>query len=320
MKISKLIIVLFFLLSNESNAQLPSYVPTSGLKGWWSFTGNPNDISGNNNNGIVYNANLTTDRFDASNSAYSFNGTTSYVGIPTIDLSTSNKLTISVWINPINITSNEHNHIMRQDDGLGGLDWLLAFQNYGTNISFGLNSGGNYSELDIPISASDYINTWHHIVAVYDGSSRLLYKDNILIGSDSKTGNVSYTPTATFGFGAPCACPAGVEKFNGKIDDVGIWGSALSSTDITSLYNSTSTGIIKSKSMKIDVTPNPTSHSIEIDGLSIEMNNKAMIYSIHGQLLKSIPTIENAEIDLSDFNSGVYLIKINDVTHRVVKL
>jgi hypothetical protein len=50
------------------------------------------------------------------------------------------------------------------------------------------------------------------------------------------------------------------------------------------------------------------------------MNNSAMIYSIQGQLLKLITTIENAEIDLSDFNPGVYLIKINDVAHRVVKL
>jgi PKD repeat protein len=79
-------------------------------------------------------------------------------------------------------------------------------------------------------------------------------------------------------------------------------------------------GIENNRKTKLNIHPNPTTHTIHIDGLSTEMNNSAMIYSIQGQLLKLITTIENAEIDLSDFNPGVYLIKINDVAHRVVKL
>jgi hypothetical protein len=34
-------------------AQVPSYVPTNGLVGWWPFNGNANDESGNGNNGTV---------------------------------------------------------------------------------------------------------------------------------------------------------------------------------------------------------------------------------------------------------------------------
>ena len=30
------------------NAQIPSYVPTNGLVGYWEFNGNANDSSGNN--------------------------------------------------------------------------------------------------------------------------------------------------------------------------------------------------------------------------------------------------------------------------------
>ena len=55
-------------------AQVPSYVPTQGLVGYWPFSGNANDLSGNNNNGTVNGATLTTDRFGNANSAYSFNG------------------------------------------------------------------------------------------------------------------------------------------------------------------------------------------------------------------------------------------------------
>lgn len=79
-------------------------------------------------------------------------------------------------------------------------------------------------------------------------------------------------------------------------------------------------GVENYRKTKLNIHPNPTTQSIHIDGLSNDMYNSAMIYSIQGKLLKSIPTIENAEIDLSDFNPGIYLIKINDVAHRVVKL
>jgi opacity protein-like surface antigen len=44
-------------------AQVPSYVPTNGLVGYWPFNGNANDESGNGNNGTVNGASLTTDRF-----------------------------------------------------------------------------------------------------------------------------------------------------------------------------------------------------------------------------------------------------------------
>ena len=53
-------------------SQIPNYVPTNGLVGWWPFTGNANDLSGNGYNGIVNGATLTTDRFGNNNQAYNF--------------------------------------------------------------------------------------------------------------------------------------------------------------------------------------------------------------------------------------------------------
>jgi len=53
-------------------AQVPSYVPTNGLVGWWPFNGNANDESGNGNNGTVNGATLTADRFGNNSKSYSF--------------------------------------------------------------------------------------------------------------------------------------------------------------------------------------------------------------------------------------------------------
>ena len=56
---------------------VPSYVPTNGLVGWWPFNGNANDESGNGINGSVNGAILATDRIGNLNDAYSFNDNSS---------------------------------------------------------------------------------------------------------------------------------------------------------------------------------------------------------------------------------------------------
>ena len=90
----------------SSGQVIPNYVPTDSLVGWWPFSGNANDISGNGLNGTVYNSpSLVSDRFGNANSAYSFNWTgASYGGnwqkieLPTTV--TTGEFTINAWIKP----------------------------------------------------------------------------------------------------------------------------------------------------------------------------------------------------------------------------
>lgn len=55
--------ITIFGFATLSIAQVPSYVSTNGLVGWWPFTGNANDQSVNSNNGVLSGPTLTTDRF-----------------------------------------------------------------------------------------------------------------------------------------------------------------------------------------------------------------------------------------------------------------
>jgi len=49
MKINKHLVSVIAILGFAiiSNAQIPNYVPSNGLVGWWPFNGNANDESGN---------------------------------------------------------------------------------------------------------------------------------------------------------------------------------------------------------------------------------------------------------------------------------
>ena len=77
-----ILLVAVILLSNQSLfSQVPSYVPFNGLVGYWPFSGNANDASGNGNNGTVNGATITTDRNGVANSAYSFNGVNNLIKV-----------------------------------------------------------------------------------------------------------------------------------------------------------------------------------------------------------------------------------------------
>ena len=81
--------------SNFSNSLI------QGLKAWYPFCGNANDLSGNNLNGNVSGAQLSTDRFGNLNSAYSF-ANNQQITIPGTESQNHYPLTISLWYNPAN--------------------------------------------------------------------------------------------------------------------------------------------------------------------------------------------------------------------------
>src|SRR4051794_14649053 len=72
-------------------------IPTSGLIADYPFTGNANDLSGNGYNCTAINTTLTQDRFGNLNSAYSFNGTSSYLINNDFNLPATGS--ISLWYN-----------------------------------------------------------------------------------------------------------------------------------------------------------------------------------------------------------------------------
>ena len=70
----RLLLLIAICFSFVSFSQVPNYVPTDSLIGWWGFNGNADDESGNGNNGIVTGATLVSDRFGNTSSAYNFIG------------------------------------------------------------------------------------------------------------------------------------------------------------------------------------------------------------------------------------------------------
>jgi len=97
----KLTLIAAIILATSAFAQVPNYVPTNGLVGWWPFNGNANDESGNGNNGTVNGATLTVDRNGISNNSYLFDpALNSNINIPFSNSlnSIQTGITLSAWI------------------------------------------------------------------------------------------------------------------------------------------------------------------------------------------------------------------------------
>ena len=93
--------LLFLIVIIVTSNSLQSQIPTNGLVGYWPFSGNANDSSGNNLNGTVNGAVLTVDRFGNSSSAFNFDGIDDYILVNDDDLLSfpNNEFTFSFWVN-----------------------------------------------------------------------------------------------------------------------------------------------------------------------------------------------------------------------------
>ena len=94
------ILIIFLIGYQATNAQVNL---NQGLIAHYPLNGNANDISGNNINGTVVNATLTTDRNGNLNSAYYFNGSNTYIELPFSNLynfAPQDSFSISVWVSP----------------------------------------------------------------------------------------------------------------------------------------------------------------------------------------------------------------------------
>ena len=230
MKNILLCLIVFF--SCHLSAQVPSYVPSDGLVGYWPFNGNANDESGNENNGTVNGATLTADRFGVVNSAFFFDGIDDNILLP--DLGFSDAFTISGYINTSSLASNEvFRSIIGDNDGWTNPD-----------IHWGVTNELIYAKVAAQVNCvcvneftlNDCLEKWVHVVYSHDNNSdSKLYADGQLIGQITDPTLQASLQVLAIG-----------SQFNnqrfwhGALDDFAIWSRALTEEEIAELYNAPS--------------------------------------------------------------------------------
>ena len=246
MKMKSLLLVAFATLglTTAAMAQVPNYVPTNGLVGWWPFNGNANDESGNGNNGTVNGVSLTSDRFGNINKAYNFvqGNTINIINNPSID--NLNLASVNLWFKT-NTTSNSQLFKKGNSLSLSSGEQISIQLNYNNGIngffSAKYNSNcvagnGWFNCSDNSISLNN--NNWHMMTAVIDSDSLKYFVDGVFIsGIVVPNNNMDVCNSGGISLGKNWNSDP--DYYTGIMDDIGFWNRALTQQEITNLYTST---------------------------------------------------------------------------------
>lgn len=163
------------------------------IKGYWKFNGNSNDYSGNNLNGV--DSDVTHTLGGAENKCVNFLGATSRVTMNYAALDFTGSFTLSIMYKPTTTA------FIIFDNGLysSGLS-IIAYPTY---LLFQGYIGGSWTSINAPFAF--VAGKWYHIVIARNSASPYTitaYINSKIVGSATKSGNVSYGSTSEFMLGS----------------------------------------------------------------------------------------------------------------------
>jgi len=249
----KLTLIATIIIATSTFAQIPTYVPTNGLVGWWPFNGNANDESGNGNNFITFGPQLGNDRNNNLQQAYHFNGSQTnaeYLILNDLTDLNSQNYTYSIWF----ITDSFYPNINPSSP--------FDFSNYNWQSILSINSNdwnigeAIHSFLSIPnstISNEQWTqptgyqglfsenkiiqDNWYNLTVTFNQNNTRIYLNaNFIFQYNSQLSFNNQFDLIIGGVrkGTNMIPMAG---FNGSIDDIGWWNRALTACEIKNLYN-----------------------------------------------------------------------------------
>ena len=229
---------LFLVLFTTGFSQVPNYVPTNGLVGWWPFNGNANDESGNGNDATPYGAIPSPDRFGLNNKAYFLQGSGNYIQTNLSSVYMNQNLTFSIWFNPTQFVTYFNCLIKNGNFNTNTGEQYGVGVNLNGQIHSGIKntscSSGQGWVVDIP-NQNVQLNTWNHLSVTVSLDTMKTYLNNQLISSFPFNGSLVVCPELTqLTFGKEFNVSA--NQFFGIIDDIGIWDRALTDQEISNLY------------------------------------------------------------------------------------
>lgn len=211
-------------------------LPKIGRVAYYPFNGNSNDNSGNNINGTVYGATLTTDRFGGVNRAYSFNGTSNYISVlhnSVFNVGTGDfSLHATILANTIPSTYGgaiitKHNTANWHDNEFNlYINITTGFPQFGLSTNAGV-----FERVDGKTNVCD--GKFHSICGVRRSGKIFIYVDGKVEGSVNSAINPNNTNPINIGRSSYNS--GNVFHFKGTIDNILVYNRALTDQEILSL-------------------------------------------------------------------------------------
>lgn len=210
---------------------------SNGLVAYYPFNGTASDASGNNINGTVNSASLTSDKFGQSNAAYYFDGSTSYIQLPYSNLynfTPQDSFTISVDVLPDAGNAWPAQAIVVKSPA--NPDFNASQWNYGTYV-FNYKAMSGYAAT-LVVNGSTLFTTnpcWYNIIVTYKNGIWHLYVNGVLEDQDlTQTFFILQDgPASKIALGKKG--DAFGDFYKGKMDEVRLYHRVLNADEISAL-------------------------------------------------------------------------------------
>ena len=301
-----------------------------GLVAHWDMNGSANDVSGNGHNGTLHNVVSDTGQTGMVNTAYYFDGVSSYISIPASPAFNISQYSICAKVKVQGFYSGncQGNVIFERGNALGHTpgSYALAFDdNQADSNCAAMDTtqdifyGGDPLVPAYSISAyytpTIIENQWYNVVVTLNDTVFKTYINGVL--------KVSYPVTSPGGFIGTSTDSASIGAniygitsgeyqfyFKGSIDDIMLYNRVLTDSEVVIYHNIAEVNNIVSSNM-ISVYPNPAHDNVSVQ---IKGNNtKGSIQLINeiGQIL-SQQNMNSATttFDLGKLPSGIYIVRV----------
>ena len=207
----------------------------NGLVSQWRMNSDWNDSYGSND-GTAYGATFDTNNQKVGSACGEFDGSDDYVDMGSIGLLEGvSDFTISAWVYIPSATSGHHRIISQER--------IYYVGRYGGQYSFYLDDNGIGWSHNSTSMGTVTTGEWVHLTYVKDGTDAYVYENTNQVGSMSAPSTLGsnddrWTAIGTFDGNDSSGVQSGGQMWNGLIDDLRIYNRALTSTEISNIYNS----------------------------------------------------------------------------------
>ncbi len=173
-----------------------------------------------------------------------FDGTNEFVSLGNLS-DKPNEYSLSFWVNMDDHLGVQAPLVSANSSGSDASAWGVKFRNVGNNIEvFVSNNTNGNGQVGIVAdnngerswNATNYpVGTWVHFVTVVNTTNITYYHNGTLINAIPRTilENTGEAFNMSFGQAGEIAA----NRFDGQIDEAGIWNRSLTAAEVTQLYN-----------------------------------------------------------------------------------
>ncbi len=288
------------------------------------FNNNANDISGNNNNGIINGASFVNDRHNNLKSALYFDGITDYVLIKNDPSLNFNKaITIAFWFKMDDYPNKE---VYLLSHGSWNSRYKISIAN--NKLRWTIKTDKNINPiLDLDSETTIEPDKLYFVVVTYDRKYAELWLNGILDSFTEWQGNLMQ---AVYDLTIGQMLPDNSDyNFKGVIDDLRIYDYVLLPEEIIKLYDIV-TGVrlindsFQGENFSLTVYPNPFNSEININYFVNRAEEiKLEIYNIEGEKITTLinshhirgyyKSVWNAKTESGrKVASGIYILKASN--------